>query len=34
MSMAVRNAILREQQEAARLDNAIEANLRGLWYGG
>ena len=34
MSTAVRNAMLREQQEAARLDGAIEANLRELGYGG
>jgi len=34
MSMAVGNVTLREQQEAARLDAAIEANLRELGYGG
>ena len=29
------NATLREQQtEAAKLDAAIAANLKGLWYGG
>jgi hypothetical protein len=33
MSTAVGNGMLREQQEAARLDNAIEANLRELGYG-
>lgn len=35
MSTAVGNAMLREQQqEAARLDKAIESNLRELGYGG
>jgi hypothetical protein len=34
MSTAVVNVTLREEQEAVRLDAAIEANLRGLGYGG
>jgi len=34
MSTAVRNTMLREQQDAARLDAAIEFNLRELGYGG
>ena len=35
MSTAVGNVTLRaQQQEAARLDGAIEANLRELGYGG
>lgn len=34
MSTAVGNVALREEQEAVRVDAAIEANLRELGYGG